>query len=476
MRKRREKKLMKKYLLSVAAIFLTMFLALGFSFTEAFAATQKGTTSDGFSYKISSKDNTVEITKYKGKKKNLVFPDKIKGKKVIKIGKAAVKGNSYVKSAEVPDSVKVVEQDAFDNCKNLTTIRLGKNVCKFRDYEYVDISKAVCIEPGKKFKAFEVSPENKTYYSQDGVLYAKSESSNSRFLVKCPSAKKGELKIPEGTTHVNLAAFHNSQLTSLTIPATVIHINSYYFDSPQYQSNISEYKVDKANENFYSIDGVLFKKGKGSRYPDNGDQLYHYPQGKRDNYYCVPDGVMIIDVRTFEGHEYLETVEMPGVSYVWSRAFYGCKNLKKVIMPKVVLLHGNAFENCEKLKEVEWKEIREIGEYAFANTGLENIILPESVKTVKEGAFNCASLQWAEICNKECNMDELAQIGKINKTIIYGHSGSTAEKFAKKTGQEFRLIGEERPGENNPGTVTRDTVKLSQTSYTYDGKEKNLKL
>ena len=124
---REERSFHEKMVIVTYGIIFPVGWVLGTDITEVSAASKTGTTSDGFSYKI-SKDNTVEITKYKGKRKKLEFPDKIKGKKVTKIGKAAVKGNKYVTSIKVPDSVKTVEISAFENCKNLTIIRLGKSV------------------------------------------------------------------------------------------------------------------------------------------------------------------------------------------------------------------------------------------------------------------------------------------------------------------------------------------------------------
>lgn len=76
---------MKKWLFTVTTVLLMAVLVLGAGVMEVSAAEKAKTTSDGFSYKI-SKDNTVEITKYQGKKKKLKFPDKIKGKKVTKSG------------------------------------------------------------------------------------------------------------------------------------------------------------------------------------------------------------------------------------------------------------------------------------------------------------------------------------------------------------------------------------------------------
>lgn len=463
----------------IAIILLMVVLAGNMGAVDVSAATQKGTTSEGFSYTISSRDGTVEITGYKGKKKKLVFPEKIKGKKVTKIGAAALRGNSYVTSVDIPDTVKTVEQDAFYECQNLTSVKLGKNVSQFGGNYKVDGGSPV-VRIGKKLKSFEVNSANKVYYAKDGVLFKK-EGNGDEVLLICPPAKKGSsYDIPAGTTVVDLLAFENSKLSSVTFPATVRWISGFGYEGGRgCVSNIKEYEVDVANEKYYAKDGVLFEKENDGMNDKGGDELLHYPSGKKDTFYQIPKEVATIGNYAFQGNKYLKRVEIPvNVLHIAERAFSGCEKLEKAFISGSV--GDYAFSGCKNLKEAEFNaNVTGIGEDAFSGCSLKYLILPECVEMTEKGAFDCETLRWIEFRNKDCAIDkfnEPSYIGSVNKTVIFGYPGSTAEKYAQNAHQEFRIIGEARPEEDSQGTVTRDTIKLSQTSYTYDGKEKKPKV
>lgn len=68
--------------------------------------------------------------------KELVIPSMIKGKSVVEIGEAAFK-NMKFKKVRIPDSVRYINRNAFENCKNLREIILPQNLvflgsCAFR--------------------------------------------------------------------------------------------------------------------------------------------------------------------------------------------------------------------------------------------------------------------------------------------------------------------------------------------------------
>jgi hypothetical protein len=77
-------------------------------------------------YKILHEGNTVVITKYKGKSKNVIIPAELNGKTVSKIASNAFKGKKLT-SVVIPDGVTTIEKFAFAN-NHLTSITIGKNV------------------------------------------------------------------------------------------------------------------------------------------------------------------------------------------------------------------------------------------------------------------------------------------------------------------------------------------------------------
>lgn len=80
------------------------------------------------------------------------------------------------------------------------------------------------------------------------------------------------------------------------------------------------------------------------------------------------------------------------------RAFAGIRNLKKVDLTGCTSIPTGAFLNCTSLSEVKYSEdLLEIGEAAFYNVPVTDIILPQSVKTIDMQAYyNCSSAR--QIC------------------------------------------------------------------------------
>lgn len=93
-----------------------------------------------------------------------------------------------------------------------------------------------------------------------------------------------------------------------------------------------------------------------------------------------------------------------GVREIGSKCFYGLRNLKNVYIPDTV---------------------RYIRSSAFNGSGVEELILPESIRLIGPSAFaNCLDLKWIECAN--CNvhaclkMDQLRNTPKLLEIILMG--------------------------------------------------------
>ena len=89
-------------------------------------------------------------------------------------------------------------------------------------------------------------------------------------------------------------------------------------------------------------------------------------------------------------------------------AFSGCASLKKVILPNDLrIIPARAFKNCSALSSIELPEtLDEIGEEAFAGSGLNSITFPESLKYIGFGAFSgCQHLSSVVIRGDEVRME-----------------------------------------------------------------------
>ena len=72
------------------------------------------------------------------------------------------------------------------------------------------------------------------------------------------------------------------------------------------------------------------------------------------------------------------------LSSIGSFAFSGCSALSEVKLPDTLYgIDGGAFYNCKALTEITLPEnLNYIGQYAFMDTGLKSIEIPESVESI----------------------------------------------------------------------------------------------
>ena len=88
--------------------------------------------------------------------------------------------------------------------------------------------------------------------------------------------------------------------------------------------------------------------------------------------------------------------DLAGVEEIGECAFKNCKKLTKVTLSDTVLyIRGSALDWCEKLSEIVFNNrLGVIESWALSATGVERIILPNSVRWIGTGAFHsCTNLK-----------------------------------------------------------------------------------
>lgn len=294
---------------------------------------------------------------------NIILPESL-----ISIEESAFLNCMALTSIDIPDNVVSIGEFAFYSCNELSMIFIGSGTTSIGDGAFSDCP---------SLKEFVVSKENIKYCSVDGVLFNKDKTT----LLLYPNAKTNtsysipntviiigytafssctkltSITIPNNVTTIGDSAFADcAGLTSITIPESVIVIGYNPFSRC---TELKEIIVSEKNTNYSSVDNVLFTKSKL--------ELLAYPNAK-SNTYSIPESVTSIG----------------------SGAFGGCRDLIDITIPESVTLIGNsAFNNCIGLISIAIPEsVTSIGSNAFYGCeGLTSIVIPSKITSIEEGVF-----------------------------------------------------------------------------------------
>ena len=233
-------------------------------------------------------------------------------------------------SYTIPGSVTSIGDNAFYDCNGLTVITIGSAVNSIGTQSFVNCS---------NLTRFNVSIINTNYSEVDGVLFNKNQTS----LIKYPGGMQGSYTVPNTVTSIGDYAFLGcGELISITIPNSVISLGSSTFnnctaltsilignglitngyDSFRGCPELLEFNVQSDNQNFSSLDGVLFDK--------NQSTLLQYPPKKQGSY-IIPNTVTSIgDSSAFFGSIGLTSITFPiSLTYIWCN-FHTCTSLKTI--------------------------------------------------------------------------------------------------------------------------------------------------
>lgn len=222
----------------------------------------------------------------------------------------AQKGGEYI----VPESTEVINRYAFDDCTVLKKVVIHSNV-SFSSFTFSN-----CTD----LERIEISEDNIKYSSVDGVLFNKDKTE----IIFCPRGKNGDYIIQDGVKDIDSYAFCDcSKLESIVIPESIASdIDGSYFSGC---TNLLSINVDEKNENYTSVDGVLFSKDK--------TVLLKYPSSKIDKNYIFPYSVSVISRGAFSNCKYLTSITLNNEFLsIYDDDFLYCKSLNEIVIPNSV--------------------------------------------------------------------------------------------------------------------------------------------
>lgn len=236
----------------------------------------------------------------------------------------------------LPDTVKIVAENAFRSVDGLKILNLGENT------ESVD-------EDFSENKNLEkINASSRFYYSDNGVLY----NAEKTVLLSFPVKNSLNYTLLSTTEEVRENAFRNAKAVTLAFNSSLRVFN------PQDNTNLTEIVVPSSNDYYASVDGVLYDKGM--------TEIIKYPENKQG-----------------------EKFTLSGVKSIGKNAFAFCKNLKILTINKEVEnIKQFAFFNA-KTNEIVFEkdsELKAIDNTAFIMADdMQNLVLTATVPPEFDG-------------------------------------------------------------------------------------------
>ena len=270
-----------------------------------------------------------------------------------------------LKEITLPDSIKVIDTNAFHIQDKMTYIRLSENL----------------------------------------------ESIGDCAFDRCISLES--IFIPSKTSEISITAFSGCE----NLKEIIVSEENIFYDS---RDNCNAIIESQNNKLFIGIDS--------STIPDTVSIIGARAFSGLNNIPNIPKSVSVIEDEAFVGNSgFIDKLDLSSVSSIGADAFRACVNIGEIIfsdklesisegcfsacnaienitLPNSILkIESRAFSYCNSLNSIKWSENLEvIGSHAFSNcTSLKNITLPDSVLRIEEESFsNCNSLNGIKLSKK----------------------------------------------------------------------------
>ena len=315
----------------------------------------------------------------------------------------------------LPESVKVIRENAFLNCKALQGILVGsEDEIQVEKDGFGDCSQIRFIAYNAEKAVFEdgYCPRTVGLRVKDSMGYPTSE------------------EIPYSTYEL----LYSSNFFLEGTPEDGVYLYAdFYFSEDQKGT----YLAGTTN----NIRGTLNLR-------EDIQEILFYSFRKCQNEFTIDfsklKNLFSIGEHAFEGAALKGSISLPdSLQYLAEYAFSGCKSLEKVQIngSRIDEIPLYTFSGCVNLKEVLFdsnNEITTLGGYAFSNTAIEKIEIPKSVNNVYSNIFmGCDRLEYMEFQSDD--PPELLPLND-NSKFVFGNSISAGYYILvpKSTSEQYK--------------------------------------
>lgn len=288
-----------------------------------------------------------------------------------------------ISGVQIPECVTEIGNYAFERCESLKEMNLPENLTAlgegvFQDCSFIEsitIPANITVIPDRVFS----NMRNLSEINIEGNVTKIGDSAFSNCGIT-------EISLPDTVTEIDRFAFYYCQyLEEIILPESLVTIGEYAFADC---SMISEFNIP---DNVTNIGNSAFR-GKGIRAINVSE---------KNKAYSSIDGILFNKDKTTivrypaskETYEDFYIVPQT-VTKIGEEAFNE-SYLFNIILPDGLLeIEDSAFSNCGSLNTIVLPEsLTTIGRNAFSNTSITSVAIPSNVSVIPENAFgNCYNL------------------------------------------------------------------------------------
>lgn len=367
-----------------------------------FCSTKKA--SDGLEFTLNSAETEYIVNKGTSSDENIVIPSTYNNLPVTAIGNFSF--STALKSIDIPESIRVIEESAFYGCDNLKSVIIPDSVLEMGENVFGNCSNLEQVN----------LPQNITKIP-------------ARMFISCGSLK--EIIIPSSVVTIGEAAFNSCErLRSLVIPDSVESIDMFAFSHCYYLTkvtlgknletigmgafsacyklvevvNLSPIFLEAGSShlsdvstyalNLYTSLENNFKQyvdDKGFIFCESKNQLYLIGYLGSDSNVVLPEAqrTYIIQKRAFEENDNLISVTLSeSVTDIEAFAFYNCNNLTNVTISRSVkFINVDVLGECDNLESVIFLDKKNWNWKYYSHHTTANPISEEVLMDANEAAI-----------------------------------------------------------------------------------------
>jgi hypothetical protein len=344
-------------------------------------------------FTFTTNDNSITITGYLGTDGTVVVPSTTNGYPVVSIGYAAFINDGSLTnvvlpktltnidtdaftstgltSLTIPDGVANIGPDAFAYCSSLASVVLGNNVVYLGDSAFFTCAALTNVfipasVTNLGFEVFAYCPSltnitvdalNPAYSSAAGVLF----NQNQTTLIEFPEGQTGDYTVPATVLSIGDSAFVACEnLTNLTLPDTITNIGQLAFSDC---ANVTNFTLPA---NVATIGPLAFSN-------------------TRWNHVLIPASVTNIGYGVFSDCRSLTNISVAANNAAYTSVDGVLFDISQTTLVEFPLaLSGSVFQPGTYTVP---NGVTQIEAYAFEDSWLDNITLPDSITRIGLAAF-----------------------------------------------------------------------------------------